>query len=232
LKRRIVIGDVHGCHKTLGKLIETQIKPEKKDHIYLVGDLIDRGPGSREVLDYIIDFNKKGYNFLSVKGNHEDLFVKAYKDEEYLHAWFKNGADETLKSFGLPENNRNEYEAMRLIPEKYIHFLSSLPYYYDLKDYIIVHAGLNITGNDFFRDTHAMLWSREIRGLNHLKEGICIIHGHTPSPIVTIKPNLLKKESRNLNIDAGCVYKDLPGYGMLAALELDSRRLFVQENID
>ncbi len=230
--RRIVIGDIHGCYRTLKKLIESQIKPEKDDHIYFVGDLIDRGPRSREVLDYIIDLKWKGFNIYPVKGNHEDLFVKAFSDEEYLLAWFQNGAQETLQSFDIPENIINDYEGLRLIPESYIHFLSGLPYYYDLEDYIIVHAGLNLTSPDFFEDIHAMLWSREIKGLNFLNERKGIIHGHTPMPIVTIKPNLTRKDSRNLNIDAGCVYKELPGYGILAALELDSRKLYVQENVD
>jgi serine/threonine protein phosphatase 1 len=232
MNRRIVIGDIHGCYKTLKNLIELHVKPEKGDQLYFVGDLIDRGPRSREVLDYIIDLKWKGFNVFPIKGNHEDLFVKAFSDEEYMLAWFHNGAEETLQSFDVPEGKINDYEGLRLIPERYVHFLSSMPYYYDLKDYIIVHAGLNITGGNIFGDTQAMLWSREIKGLNLLKEGICIIHGHTPMPIVTLKPNLKRKDARNLNIDAGCVYKDLPGYGILAALELDSRKLFVQENVD
>jgi serine/threonine protein phosphatase 1 len=232
MNRRIVIGDIHGCYRTLKNLIDLHVKPDKGDQLYFVGDLIDRGPRSREVLDYIIDLKWKGYNIFPVKGNHEDLFVKAFSDEENLLAWFHNGAEETLKSFDVPEGIINDYEGLRLIPERYIHFLASMPYYYDLQDYIIVHAGLNIIGGNIFGDTQAMLWSREIKGLNLLNEGICIVHGHTPMPIVTLKPNLKRKDVRNLNVDAGCVYKDLPGYGMLAALELDSRKLFVQENID
>ncbi len=232
MKRRIAIGDIHGCYRTLKKLIESQVKPEKDDEIYFVGDYIDRGPGSREVLDYIIDLKWKGYKVFPIRGNHEDLMVKAFSDEKHLLAWFQNGAEATLQSFDIPENIINDYEGLRLIPERYIHFLSSLPYYYDLGDFIIVHAGLNLGSSDFLSDTQAMLWSREVKGLNLLKEGCCIIHGHIPMPIVTIKPNLMRKDTRNLNIDAGCVYKDLPGYGILAALELDSRKLFVQENID
>jgi len=232
MNRRIVIGDIHGCYKTLKKLVESHIKIKKSDHVYLVGDLIDRGPRSREVLDYIIDLKFKGYNVFPIKGNHEDLFAKAFSDEEYMLAWFHNGAEETLRSFNVPETRINDYEGLRLIPEKYYQFVAELPFYYDLNDYIIVHAGLNINTTDLFEDTQAMLWTRETKGLNFLHHGTCVIHGHTPMPLVTLKPNLTKKESRVLNVDAGCVYKDLPGYGMLAALDLDSRRLFVQENVD
>jgi len=232
VNRRIVIGDIHGCYLSLKKLIESQVKPGKDDQVYFVGDFIDRGPRSREVLDYIIDLKWKGYQVFPVKGNHEDLFIKAFSDPDYLQAWLQNGAEETLRSFDVPENLINDYEGLRLIPDRYIHFLSGLPLYYDLGDFIIVHAGLNLTSPDIFTDTQAMLWSREIRGLNLLRENTCIIHGHTPMPIVTIKPNLSRKDARNLNIDAGCVYSDLPGYGILAAIELDTRKLFVQENID
>jgi len=232
LNRRIVIGDVHGCYRTLKKLVESQIIPTKDDQIYFVGDLIDRGPRSREVLDYIIDLKWRGFDVFPIKGNHEDLFVKAFSDEEYLLAWCQNGAEDTLRSFDVPESKMNEYEGLRLIPERYIQFLSSLPYYYDLKDYIIVHAGINLTSANFFSDIQAMLWSREIKGLNLLGDNICIIHGHTPMPLVTIKPNLSRRDARSLNIDTGCVYRELPGYGVLSALELDSRKLFVQENVE
>jgi serine/threonine protein phosphatase 1 len=232
VNRRIVIGDIHGCYQTLKKLIETQVVPDRTDSIYFVGDLIDRGPRSREVLDYIIDMKWKGHSVFCVKGNHEDLFLKAFYDEEYLLAWFQNGAEATLKSFDVPAAVLNDFEGLRLVPERYIQFLAGMPLYYDLDDFIIVHAGLNLTSTDYFEDTHAMLWAREIKGLNLLKENRFIIHGHTPMPLVTIKPNLLRNDSRNLNIDAGCVYKDLPGYGMLTAIELDSRKLFVQKNID
>jgi serine/threonine protein phosphatase 1 len=232
LNRRIVIGDIHGCYKTLRKLIESHIKPEKNDHIFFVGDYIDRGPRSREVLDYIIDLKWKGFSVFPVKGNHEELFVKAFSHDDFLQAWFHNGARETLQSFDVPEGKLNNCEGLEFIPERYFKFISELPYFYDLGDYIIVHAGLNLSSPDYFEDINAMLWSREIKGLNRLKNKTCIIHGHTPMPIIAIKPNLARKDARNLNIDAGCVYKELPGYGILAALDLDSRKVFVQENID
>jgi len=216
----------------LKKLIETQVRPEKTDHIYFVGDLIDRGPRSREVLDYIIDLKWKGFSAFAVRGNHEDLFVKAFSKSAYMQAWFLNGAEETMRSFDIPEDKLNDFEGMRLIPDRYIQFLEGLPYFYDLKDFIIVHAGLNLTAMDFFGDTQTMLWGREIKGLNLLNDGTAIIHGHTPTPLETIKSNLSQKDSKNLNIDAGCVYKDVPGYGFLVALELNNREFFVQENID
>jgi len=232
VNRRIVIGDIHGCYKTLCNLIELQIKPVKGDSVYFVGDYIDRGPRSREVLDYLIGMKDKGYNSFPLEGNHEDIFIKAWQNEDFMKAWLHNGAEETLKSFGIPEDKLNLHEGLRLIPEHYINFLSELPLYYSLNDYIIVHAGLNVTSPDIFSDTYAMLWSREIKGLNLINKDICVIHGHTPMPIVTLKQTLGRKDARNLNIDAGCAYKDLPGYGILAALDLDTRKLYIQENID
>jgi serine/threonine protein phosphatase 1 len=232
LKRRIAIGDIHGCIKTLQKLIGSQIKAEKEDHIYLVGDMIDRGPKSCEVLDYIMNLKDSGYNIFPLRGNHEDMFIKAFSDVKNHLLWLRNGAKETLSSFNIPERMHNSFKAMDLIPDKYPHFLSGLPYYYDLKDYIIVHAGLNITSRDIFSDTDAMLWSRELKGMNFLGEHICVVHGHTPTPIVSLKHSLTRKGTRNLNIDGGCVYNELPGYGILAGLDLDSRKLYEQKNID
>ncbi len=232
MKRRIAIGDIHGCYKSLVKLIESQIRPGKSDQLYFVGDYIDRGPASRDVLDYIIELANKGYKVFPLKGNHEDLLEKAIDDNKYLLAWFQNGAEPTLKSFGIHEDEIYGPEVLRHIPEKYIRFISALPYYYDLDDYIIVHAGLNLSGPGRFEDIHSMLWSREIKGLNLLDDKTAIVHGHTPMPIQTIRSNLKNTESKNLNIDAGCVYTGLPGYGRLVGLDLDSRIIYVQENID
>jgi serine/threonine protein phosphatase 1 len=232
LNRRIAIGDIHGCYRTLKKLISSQIKPGKDDYIYFVGDLIDRGPKSKDVLDFLIDLKENGFNVFSVKGNHEEMFTRAFNEDDYLCAWFRNGAEETLVSFGVPENLFYTPDALSYVPEKYYNFLNSLPYYYDLKDYIIVHAGMHIDSRDLFSNTHAMLWSRDIMGMHFLQDGISIIHGHTPMPLIALKPEITRKDARIFNIDAGCVYKDLPGYGILVAIDLDSRKLFTQENID
>lgn len=212
--------------------MEKKVKPSQEDQIYFVGDLIDRGPRSREVLEYIIGLIWQGYKIYAVRGNHEDLLLNAIKDESFLLAWFNNGAEETLRSFEIPENLFDDIDVIKHIPDSYIKFMMALPYYYDLGEYLIVHAGINFNSEDIFGDLNAMLWSRRMNYQANKINNKTIVHGHTPVPLMSIKPVVNNRENKILNIDAGCVYKDIPGYGILAALDLDNRELFIQANVD
>lgn len=232
MNRRIAVGDIHGCQATLKTLLEEKIKLTFNDQIYCVGDLIDRGPSSRDVLDYLIHLKKQGYQIFSLRGNHEDMLLKALDDISFMQAWFANGAEETLRSFNIPETLIYDYEGLKSIPENYISFLESLPYYYDLGDYLIVHAGLNFNAEDIFKDLNSMLWIRHMEYSAEKAGNRIIIHGHTPIPLALIKPYITFQKNKILNIDSGCVYNDLPGYGILTGLNLDTRELYTQENRD
>ncbi len=107
-----------------------------------------------------------------------------------------------------------------------------MPYYYELDDYILVHAGLNFAADEIFMDTNSMLWIRHSHYDGEKVNHKMIIHGHTPVPLNVIIKNLKKPMINSLNIDGGCVYSDMPGYGHLVAMDLDTRELFVQENVD
>jgi serine/threonine protein phosphatase 1 len=229
VSRRIVIGDIHGCYKTLKKLTEEKLKITSSDHIYFVGDYIDRGPSSQQVLDYLIELKWQSYNIYPIRGNHEEMLLKAISDDKFVHAWYNNGAEETLKSFEIPENLLFEYEGIKLIPEKYIHFISSLPYYVELDEYILVHAGLNFNIDDPFEDKESMLWMRNINYDAKKAGNKKIIHGHTPMPSVSILAGLREKQNKIINMDSGCAYKDLPGYGKLMAYDLDSGETFFED---
>lgn len=232
MRRRIAIGDIHGCYKTFKKLLEQQIKISKEDHLYFVGDFIDRGPSSREVLDYLIDLKWRGFKIVSVMGNHEDMMLRAFFNEAYMHAWYNNGAEYTLKSFQVPEEIIFDYEGIRQIPESYIQYISSLPLYYEEDDFVLCHAGLNFNASNPFEDTESMLWIRDFHYQPGVLDNRRLIHGHTPVPVVSIEQNLRNNNIKVINLDAGCVYKDLPGYGYLLALDLDTGDHFIQENID
>lgn len=232
MKRRIIVGDIHGCFKTLRSLLEDKIKIRKEDKLFFVGDFIDRGPSSREVLDYLIDLKWRGFKVLPIRGNHEDMLLQAAEDESYLHAWFNNGAEYTLKSFDAPEENIFDYESIRHIPQRYLQFIINMPYYHEEDDFVVCHAGLNFKAEKPFSDIQAMLWTRDFQydpeKINNRK----LIHGHTPMPMVRIEKILRDKNAKVINIDAGCVYKDLPGYGNLMAYDADSGEYFHMKNID
>ena len=229
MSRRFVIGDIHGCFNTLRALIEVKIQLTPDDRLYLVGDLIDRGPLSREVLDYIILLKEQGYYINSVRGNHEDMFLKAKDDEPVFNLWMKNKGQATLRSFNL---NANTYDNLNQIPEIYFNLIRSFPLFYNLDDYIIVHAGLNFDAVSVFYDEYAMLWSRNMDYVAGKVNNKAIVHGHTPLPLTIILQNIRDHKIKDLNIDAGCAYKNIPGYGFLVALNLETREPLVLQSID
>jgi len=219
--RTYVIGDIHGCAATLRRLVDTTLRPAPEDSIYLLGDLIDRGPDSKGVLDFLFELRERGLAVRSVRGNHEDMCLQAGDDHYYRELWSANGGLDTLASF--------QADGPGDIPALYRDFLDSLPYYILLDDFVIVHAGLNFVVENPFDDTNAMLWTRSPYVDRSRIGGRRLICGHTPVMRTGLEASL---ESSKIMLDNGCVYAVRPGMGCLAALELGSMTASYQENID
>lgn len=221
-KRNIAIGDIHGCKKTLEKLLFEVIKIDSSDVIYLLGDYIDRGPDSKGVIDLIMDLQDNDFQINCLRGNHDDLMLKSYQDTNNYYLWRKNGASKTLESFGV----QLPWE----IPLKYIEFFDKLDYYYELEDKILVHAGLNFHIDNPLSDKESMLWIRTDYVAPSKINNKKIVVGHTPSSLDKIKHSL---NSNKIMLDNGCVMKSFsPDLGNLVAMDLDSYKLYIQENIE
>jgi len=219
--RTFVIGDIHGCAATLRRLVDGTLRPIPDDHIYLLGDLIDRGPDSKGVLDFIFELRGRGLSVSSVRGNHEEMCLQAGDDQYYLELWAANGGLATLESF--------QADGPGDIPHRYRAFLGSLPHYILLEDFVIVHAGLNFDLPGPFDDTSAMLWTRSPFVDRQRIGGRRLICGHTPVPRTLLEASL---DSSKIMLDNGCVFGERLEMGCLAALELESMTLRYQENID
>jgi serine/threonine protein phosphatase 1 len=230
----IVIGDIHGCYKSFRKLLEEIINVSKDDHIYLLGDYIDRGPSSKQVLDYMLDLKEKGYQLFPLRGNHEEMLVNAYLDQSSNNfmLWMMNGADTTFQSYGIKSYSVMGEASLNELPEEHLSFIRQMPYYYKLEKYIIVHAGVNFESNKPFEDFRSMVWCRDCENDLSASGGRAIIHGHTPVPLDFIKSSLDQGIQKDVNLDAGCVYKEMLGMGNLAALDLTSKTLYSTENVD
>ena len=225
---RYAIGDIHGCIKTLEKLFHTISNKDKNPEFYSVGDLIDRGPNSKAVLDFFIDL-KNQYPVQIVRGNHEEMMLNnIFKGTEN---WFFNGAEATLKSF-QPNSGIANSEPKKNIPQEYIDFIASFPYYVELDDFFIVHAEFNFSADDPLNDTEAMVWTRIEENDFRYTKGKKIIHGHTPIPYPQIKMNIHSSENNIYNIDSGCVYIKFSDLGSLTALNLDTLELINIKNVD
>ncbi|MGC8748459.1 MAG: metallophosphoesterase family protein [Candidatus Kapaibacteriota bacterium] len=223
MQRKIVVGDVHGCYLTLKKLLTEIVKINSEDMIYFLGDLIDRGPRVKQTVDYVLSLWEKG-NAVAIRGNHEDMLLKSISDPFALLNWEYNGCESTLRGFNV--NHPSD------IPNGYLHFFESMPFFVELEKFILVHGDLNFDLDNPFEDKYYMVWGRS-RRIEPEKIGMRkLIVGHTPTPLPEILASL---ESWKIFLDGGCVYAKSPfrvNLGYLCALDLDSNQLFYIYNCD
>lgn len=194
-----IIGDTHGCYLTFLALLK---KLPTSEEIFLVGDFIDRGPRSREMIEFLIAHPE----IKSVMGNHEYILPR---DKNYC---LSIGGGATFNSYG----HQN-------MPIEHIKFLENLPLYIEKDGVFISHSmvlkSLEKSTSKLDSDD-SILWTRnavpkQINGNFH-------IFGHTPT-----KTPIIRKHWAN--IDTGCVYS---GYGKLTAIHYPSLQIFQQENVD
>jgi serine/threonine protein phosphatase 1 len=225
--RRFAISDLHGCNRTFQALLET-LRFDKNDVLYLLGDLVDRGPDSKGVIDTVWHLLKEGYTVRCLRGNHEQMMLNARTDPENRRHWMINGGGVAFESFEVPR--------LTDIPVNYFEWLENLPCYFDLDDYLLVHAGFDFQQPNPLSDTESMLWIRGwYKQIDHEWLGKrAIIHGHTPVDRKDIGLQLENlTRDRVLNIDNGCVFaRNRPGLGHLCAFDLDEWKLYFQPNCE
>ncbi|WP_461643961.1 metallophosphoesterase family protein [Labilibaculum euxinus] len=217
MKRLFAIGDIHGCFDSLKELVENQIQLTKEDQLVLLGDYIDRGKSSKDVIDYIIGLQEKGFDIIPLLGNHEMLLLETLEDKKNKPKWIQNGGGETLKSFGI--------DSIKEISLKYLEFFTNLQTYYSIEEFLFVHAGFNDKILNPFQDTYSMIWESQAAYSHPLLVEKTIIHGHSPITVDFCKKQIEDKQ-QVINIDTGCVYKEKIGYGKLTAIELHSKKRF------
>lgn len=231
---RIVVGDIHGCYKSFRYLLEEKIGISRSDDVYLLGDYIDRGPSSKQVIDFIMRLKTEGYKIYPLMGNHEEMLINAYThphSNNYM-LWMMNGGETTFQSYQIDSYLEMDEAAMNDLPEDHISFMRRLPYYYELEDYILVHAGINFMADEPFQDIQSMVWCRDCENDLFRSGGRIVVHGHTPIPVEEIEVKSRERHLSQINLDAGCVYKGRMGMGTLAAMDLDTRKIYRTENLD
>jgi serine/threonine protein phosphatase 1 len=219
--RLFAISDIHGCFKPFYELIVNCIKLKKSDQLILLGDYIDRGDQSKEVIDFILDLKNSGFNISPLAGNHEVMLLGSFNNPEILPLWLMNSGMSTLSSFGI--------QNIKEINNHYLEFFTSLDFYKNIDDVLFVHAGFDDFAIDPFADEHSMVWECRPSYQNPILAGKTIIHGHRPKKVSYIK-NLITEKSKVIPIDTGCVYGKELGYGNLSALEIYSMALYSVPN--
>ena len=213
------ISDIHGDNEKFRALLKL-IDFKKKDILFLLGDYIDRGNQSKEVLDTIFLLLEAGFDIRCVRGNHEQMLLDAKDSVSSEIVWLKNGGNSTLTSFSTSQLDR--------IPERYITFLKNLPYYLSYENYLLVHAGIDMTISDPLSDKNSLLWLRNWQDVyrDNWLNGRVVIHGHTP-----MKANYLRSEENTKNqvvcIDNGSYLRGMKEMGSLCAFNADTKEIII-----
>lgn len=216
--RRFAISDIHGCSKTFKALLDT-IKLNPKDQLFLLGDLINRGPGSEKVLNRILKLKRKGIQVFLLKGNHEDTVLQAnQKGTDYLKKTLKQLNSEKLARGGI-------------LIDTYLNLLNESYHYIVLDKYYLVHAGFDFSIEKPFEDAHSMMYIKEFKPNKRLLDKKRVVLGHSPKGVQEII-NRLKSSNKKIHIDNGCINTKDPEKGNLVCLNLDNLSLVVQKNIE
>ncbi|PIY08696.1 MAG: serine/threonine protein phosphatase [Flexibacter sp. CG_4_10_14_3_um_filter_32_15] len=225
--RRFVISDIHGCSKTFKALVENKIQLTKDDHLFLLGDYIDKGIDSAGVIDYILYLKENDFQVFPLMGNHEFNLLEA--TQEYNERMFRLFL-KINKCKGIVD------EKSKIKPH-YLAFFKSLPYYYELEDYHLVHAGFDFRNEKPFENYKAMLEIRRFQVKIELLKGKKIVYGHQPTNLTDIQKSIANYAPL-IPLDNGCVYTkphkvlDYKQLGNLCSLNLNSLELIIQKNIE
>ncbi len=216
--RRFAITDIHGCFETFCRLLQ-KIDLQKTDQLFLLGDLVDRAPYSFYVLNKVVDLILDGYQVYCLRGNHEQIFIELNQHiTAELFAFSKRQSSLHLlgKNYYLKPGVREFFEA--------------LPHYFETEKEFLVHAGFNVGLDNAFEDWRSMLWIRGFKYKSKKFKSKPVIHGHVPK----IKKEIAFEVSagRDICLDNGCVRAQVPGYGRLLCLDLDTLKLHSKKNSD
>jgi serine/threonine protein phosphatase 1 len=136
--RTIAIGDIHGCSDALAALLGA-VQPGPADTVVPLGDLIDRGPNSRRVLDELIALAKR-CRLIPLLGDHEEMLLNAFGDTVGLEKWLRCGGTETLHSYGRASDALPIWLADS-IPQPHQAFMHGCRPYYETATHLFVHGG-------------------------------------------------------------------------------------------
>lgn len=202
-----VIGDIHGCHEALTHLLNKVA--HRADTLVFLGDYVDRGPHSKEVVTTVLTLCKSHPRVITLMGNHDWLFLQ-YLNGEESSLFLQVGGKQTLASYGLSAA-ATPADRRRLVPSAHIAFFNSLPLYWEDQHALYVHAGLQPGRHLSQQTAQWCLWARESFLLATTDFGKPVVFGHTvfPEPFVT---------ADKIGIDTGAVYG-----GHLTALLLPER---------
>jgi serine/threonine protein phosphatase 1 len=168
MPRTIAIGDIHGCDLALEAILNA-IAPTPEDVIITLGDVVDRGPNTRRVVDLLLDL-KRRCNYIGLMGNHEEMMLNVVVQKEAPQFWLKYGGVATLDSYQFSGD-------LSVIPPEHVQFLQSFDPYFETPTHFFVHANYEEKKPLYAQSPRMLRWVR--------------LDEHLPGPHVSGKTAIL-----------------------------------------
>lgn len=189
------VADLHGANDLLELALaaiheHAAAAPAAGRAVVFLGDYVDRGPGSRQIIERLIAGPPEGWRWNCLKGNHEDMMVETLRKPLHPEWWLQNGGTATLCSYGHPTSGSYD---MDVVPLDHVTWMENLPSLATDTHRVFVHAGVDPTIPLADQLEHDLLWSRSSNALGH--GGRFVVHGHTP------RPNGPVTDGQSINLD-------------------------------
>ncbi len=229
-QRVYIVGDIHGRDDLLRNLHEqvtadSEAYAGKKWVVYL-GDYIDRGHESKNVVEELISHPLAGFERIFLRGNHEDALLRFLRDSNVARDWFQFGGEATVYSYGvaMAPGTRSDVslkaiqvDLQRAVPESHVQFFQALRTSFEIGDYFCVHAGIDPLRALHDQRDEDLMWIRDEFLSSKKDHEKMIVHGHS----IRETPD---EQSNRIGIDTGAYYSNC-----LTCLVLeDSERRFLQ----
>lgn len=235
--RLFAVGDIHGCLDETKVLLEFLVGEQSlsaRDLVIFIGDYVDRGPQSKQVVDLLLQFKAAFPTTVFLRGNHEDMLLHflGYPGREG-RAYLANGGASFFESYGVspfppaadefgPDGKMNvpvsseEYalNLHKLLPHDHMAFFLGLERYVICSDYVFAHAGVNPLRDLRSQTDNDLYWIRDefIQNVHYFRRAV--VFGHTPYE------NVLFHFPYKIGIDTGLVYGN-----RLSCIEVVQRRV-------
>jgi len=194
MQRIFAIGDIHGCYDQLIDLLGRIPIDWHNDQLVFMGDYIDRGPKSFEVVEHLVGLQTQHSGIVFLKGNHEQMLADYLSGKDRM-TYLYNGGQQTLESY----LRHVRPKATNVIPSRHLRFFESLSLFHETDSYIFVHAGMRQNVPLDQQDPQDLLWIRDKFIAATYSFGKRVVFGHTPFDEPRVEPN-------KIGIDTGAVY--------------------------
>ncbi len=171
MSRTYAIADLHGRVDLLRMALEsiTSHAACEEHKIITLGDYVDRGPESRQVIQQLMEAQAAGKPLICLKGNHEEMMHRTLTTLSAPDWWARYGGEATLKSYHHD------------VPSSHLDWIKHLPAMHVDRYRIFVHAGIDPTKAIDEQTEEFMLWHRYPENADTGYGGRHVVHGHTPN---------------------------------------------------